>query len=115
MQTEKLKAERVQEKLTAEAVQERLKAERVQENLRALPGWQLAPSGRDLDRVRQFPDAHVAAAYAGFLTQFAARRDQDLVIVLSGSQVAFTLRGKARRGRHGGLTGAVFEFARALG
>ena len=115
MQAEKLKAERVQEPFTAGAIQERLKAERVQESLRTLPGWQLAPGGKAIDRVREFPDAHVAAAYAGFVTQFAARRDQSMTVSLSGSQVAVTLKGKARQGRHGGLTAAVLEFARALG
>ena len=103
-----LKAERVQ--LGAEPYSERLKAERVQHRLKAMPGWRLIPDGKAVDRLRQFPNAQVAADFAGFLARFAASTGQPVGVELAGKHVTITVRA-----RNAGLTEAVLDFAQALG
>ena len=48
-------------------VEERLKAERVQQRLKRLQRWKIKAEGKFIDRVRQFPDALVAASYLAFI------------------------------------------------
>jgi pterin-4a-carbinolamine dehydratase len=109
---EQLKAERVQ--LQIEAGGQRLKAERVQDRLTRMPGWRMTGRGRSLSRVREFPDAPTAAAYAGYLTQLAVQRGQPLSVELTEASVTVTVRGKAHRGLRAGLTEDDLEFARSL-
>src|SRR5262245_41971547 len=78
---DRLKAERVQ--LNVMPPPPSLKAERVQERLAAMPGWKLL-GGRTLGRVREFPDAGLAAIYAGFLTRYAINAGHPLAIQLRG-------------------------------
>jgi pterin-4a-carbinolamine dehydratase len=107
-----LKAERVQ--LVAQSIGGRLKAERVQEWLRATPGWRLTADGRAIDRVRQFPDARIAASYAAYLADAAAQARQVVVIELSGNRLALTVRGTNSHGRTL-LTESALKFAKGLG
>jgi pterin-4a-carbinolamine dehydratase len=82
-----LKAERVQETFgmapATPATAGRLKAERVQERLRALPGWELVPGGRAIDRIRVFADSGVAEAYAVFVARLARSERQAVSIDLA--------------------------------
>lgn len=96
-------------------VQERLKAERVQERLKALPGWRLAPGGRAIDRVRQFPAPGVATAYAAFASALAGSHQQPIAITLAAGQVVLTLSGQVRKSASSGLTEAVLDLAAGLG
>ena len=104
-----LKAERVQ--LTAEPYSERLKAERVQLRLKAMPGWQLDGGGLAIDRLRQFPSARVAAAFAGYISEFAAYLGHPVGLDLAGKNVSITIRA-----RHAsGLSESALDFAQAIG
>ena len=104
-----LKAERVQ--LVAEPNSERLKAERVQQRLQGMTGWRLCPGGKSIDRLRQFPNAQVAADFAGFLARFAADTGQPIGVELAGKHVTIAVR--ARQGS--GLTETALDFAQTLG
>jgi len=94
----------------------KLKAERVQEMLRSMPGWKLSEGGTAIHRLRLFPSARTAAAYASYVAQFAGSRKQAACVLLAGRQVGLTLMGAPRpRGIFGGLTRAVLAFAQKLG
>jgi hypothetical protein len=94
----------------------KLKAERVQEMLRSMPGWKLSEGGTSIHRLRLFPSARTAAAYASYVAQFAGSPRQTACVLLAGRQVGLTLMGAPRpRGVFGGLTLAVLAFARKLG
>ena len=92
--------------------EEKLKAERVQEELKAMPGWKLAPRGKELTRFRQFGQPAGAARFASFVADMAVADRQRVQLRIDGNRVALTLQ--CRRG-YGVLTTSVLEFARQLG
>jgi pterin-4a-carbinolamine dehydratase len=113
-----LKAERVQESFgmaPAPPATSGLKAERVQERLRALPGWQLVPGGRAIDRIRVFADPGVAEAYAVFVARLARSERQAVTIDLAASQVIVSLYGHVHEVVIGELNEAAFDLAATIG
>jgi hypothetical protein len=92
-----------------------LKAERVQERLRALPGWNLSPSGRAIDKVRVFADAGVAEAYALYISRLARSQHQAVAIDLAASQVVVTLYGQVHEICISELNEASFDLAATIG
>ena len=93
-----------------------LKSERVQEMLKAMPGWKMLADGKAIHRIREFPSACTASAFAAFVTHFAGSRKQAVNVVVAGRRVTLVLPGTARpRGAFGGLTRAVLAFAQTLG
>ena len=130
---QELKAERVQEELLAlrrtrvagedDAVamavtqtqaEERLKAERVQLRLRRMQRWKLKAEGKVIDRVREFPDALVAASYLAFASLLARKANQPLRVSLVGSNMVIALTGRSK-GTDKGITEEVLDLAEQLG
>jgi pterin-4a-carbinolamine dehydratase len=101
------------EKSFARRLETRLKAERVQEKLRAVPGWRLLSGGKGVDRVREFQDPRVAAAWAQFVNLYAERAGLPAEVTVSGARVMVVLRDRVHRG--GSLTDAVLDFVKVLG
>lgn len=94
-----------------------LKPERVQIMLllQALPGWQVLPNGRVIDRVRQFPSVELAMAYAAFSEKLARGVKMPISIHVADRVVLLTLRSPLQHGRLQPLTERVLELARQLG
>lgn len=94
-----------------------LKPERVQIMLllQALPGWQVLPNGRVIDRVRQFPSTELAMAYAVFSEKLARGVKLPISIHLADRVVLLTLRSPLSHGRLEPLTERVLDLARQLG
>lgn len=132
---QELKAERVQEEslalmrervvgrgdavgaaigVTRSQAQERLKAERVQLRLKRMRGWKVLARGKAIDRVRQFPDALVAASYLGFASLLARTKNQPLRISMVGSTMVLALTGRTQ-GSEKGITEEVLDLAEQLG
>jgi hypothetical protein len=97
------------------AVEARLKSERVQEMLRAMPEWQLAPGGKAINRVREFPSAEVATLYGSFATGFARVQGLPVSLHIAGGRLMLTLHACRNRGRLVDLTEPVLGFAQQLG
>lgn len=128
---QKLKAERVQKSVSKKKrlplpddplgskalhkAQDRLKAERVQERLKRLPGWKLQPGGQAIDRVLEFPDGVVAAAFASFAATLATRSGQGLRLSVQGGQVLLVLPGRPRRRGGAKVTEEMLDLAELLG
>ena len=132
---QELKAERVQEELLAlrrervagrvdavgaamavsqnQAV-ERLKAERVQLRLKRMQRWKLKAEGKAIDRVREFPDALVAASYLAFASLLARKANQPLRVSLVGGSMVLALTGRSK-GPDKGITEEVLDLAEQLG
>ncbi len=107
-----LKAERVQEALAAIGeTHGRLKAERVQELLEA--GWSLTQGGQVIRRLREFPEARVASAYSGYVSELASALRLPVHVQLSGKQLAVVLRVFSRRDPR--LVDGLIAFAGGLG
>jgi pterin-4a-carbinolamine dehydratase len=100
------------EKSLARKLETRLKAERVQEKLRAVPGWRLRTGGKVADRVREFQDARVAAAWAQFVNLYAERAGVPTDVTVAGARVLVTVRDRVYRGA---LSDAVLDFVKVLG
>lgn len=83
--------------------------------LQALPGWQVLPNGRVIDRVRQFPSTELAVAYAAFAEKLARGVKMPISIHLADRAVLLTLRSPKRHGRLEPLTERVLDLARQLG
>jgi pterin-4a-carbinolamine dehydratase len=132
---QELKAERVQEEslalmrkrvvgrgdafgsamgVTRSQAQGRLKAERVQLRLKRMQGWKVLAQGKAIDRVRQFPDALVAASYLGFASLLARTMNQPLRVSMVGSAMVLALTGRSR-GPEKGITEEVLDLAEQLG
>ena len=94
-----------------------LKPERVQLMLQmqSLPGWQVLPNGRLIDRVRQFPSTELAMRYAQFAEKLARGVKLPISIHLADQVVLLTLRSPIRHGRLQPLTQPVLDLARQLG
>lgn len=94
-----------------------LKPERVQLMLlmQSLPGWQVLPSGRVIDRMRQFPSTELAMEYARFAEKLARGVKLPISIHLANDVVLVTLRNPIRHGRLQPLTQRVLDLARQLG
>jgi pterin-4a-carbinolamine dehydratase len=92
-----------------------LKAERVQELLRALPGWELASSGRAIDRVRVFSDPAVAEAYALYVARLARSKRQAVAIDHASSQVIVTIYGQMHEVCISELSESAFDLAADIG
>jgi hypothetical protein len=94
-----------------------LKGERVQllQRLESLPGWQLLPGHRAIDRLRGFASADLARTYAGFAEKLARSSQLPISVHVSDRFVLLVLRGPRNHGRTGPLTERVFELARQLG
>lgn len=94
-----------------------LKPERVQIMLllQALPGWQVLPDGRMIDRVRQFPSTELAMAYAAFSERLARGVKLPISIHVADRTVLLTLRSPLSHGRLAPLTERVLDLARQLG
>lgn len=103
--------EPVQAPPAPEEVTARLKAERVQLKLQALPGWTPVLAGKAIQRVHAFPQAQVAAWYAGYLSHYAAAMKVPATVSLSGRQVSVTLHGPMTRSNKGELNDDVLDFA----
>ena len=99
---------------TPEEVTARLKAERVQLKLQALPSWMPVLAGKAIQRVHAFPQAQVAAWYAGYLSHYAAAMKVPATVSLSGRQVSVTLHGHMTRTNKGELNDDVLDFAMQL-
>lgn len=102
------------EHIKAETATSRLKAERVQEELKSLPGWWLTADERAIDRVREFPSADLAVAFAGFVARLASLQQQPVDLSLSSNRVVVTLSAVLSPNRRG-VTQGVVDFARMLG
>ena len=100
------------EKSFALRLETRLKAERVQEKLRAVPGWRLLAGGKAVDRVREFQDPRVAAAWAQFVHLYAERAGLPAEVTVSGARVLVILRDRIHRGA---LSDAVLDSVKDLG
>ena len=94
-----------------------LKPERVQIMLllQALPGWQVLPNGRVIDRVRQFSSTELAMAYAVFSERLARGAKLPISIHVADRAVLLTLRSPLSHGRLEPLTERVLDLARQLG
>ena len=107
-----LKAERVQEPLAAVAeAHGRLKAERVQKLLEA--GWTLTQGGQAIRRIREFPEARVASAYSGYVSELAGAMRLPVHVQLAGKQLAVVVRVVSRRKPE--LVDGLIAFAGGLG
>jgi pterin-4a-carbinolamine dehydratase len=91
---------------------ERLKSERVQSRLKRMPGWKTQAGGKAIDRVREFPDALVAASYLAFAALLARQSGQPLRVSMVGNTVVVALPGRTGRP---GLTEEVLDLAEQLG
>ena len=94
-----------------------LKPERMQLMLllQSLPGWQVLPNGRVIDRVRQFPSTELAMEYARFAEKLARGVKLPISIHLANQVVLVTLRSPSRHGRLEPVTQRVLDLARQLG
>jgi pterin-4a-carbinolamine dehydratase len=91
---------------------ERLKSERVQSRLKRMQGWKVQSGGKAIDRVREFPDALVAASYLAFAALLARQSGQPLRVSMVGNTMVVALPGRASRP---GLTEEVLDLAEQLG
>jgi pterin-4a-carbinolamine dehydratase len=105
---QRLKPERVQDGLAARRTIEHLK---VKERLDGLPGWELSPNHRAIQRVRRFGDPQGTAAYVAFAVQLAAARRQPLAMVVASGQLALTLHARSNHP----LSGLLLDLAAELG
>jgi len=93
-----------------------LKSERVQEELATMPGWRMLPGEEAIGRVRDFPEAGAAVAYAAFVTELAGRDGHPFVLERADRRIRLTLYGVAKRkNRDTGITPMLIATARALG
>jgi pterin-4a-carbinolamine dehydratase len=99
--------------LTRAEVEERLKSERVQSRLRRMQGWKKQKGGKEIDRVREFPDALSAAVFLAFSALLARKAGLPLRASLQGDTVVLALSGSAKSG--GILTEDVLNLAEQLG
>lgn len=83
--------------------------------LQTLPGWQVLPNGRVIDRVRQFPSTELAMAYAAFSERLARGVKLPISIHVADRAVLLTLRSPLSHGRLEPLTERVLDLARQLG
>ncbi|HYU35529.1 MAG TPA: hypothetical protein VEW48_25525 [Thermoanaerobaculia bacterium] len=132
---QELKAERVQEEslavmrkrvagqsdavgsamaVTRDQALQRLKAERVQLRLKRLQGWKRQAEGKAIDRVRQFEDPLVAAAYLTFASLLARQARQPLRAMVTGNTIILALTGRTK-GPDKGITEDVLDLAEQLG
>ncbi len=130
-----LKAERVQEEMlalmrsrvkgqddavgaamavTRNRAKERLKAERVQLRLKRIQGWKMLSEGKAIDRIREFEDPQVAAAYLAFASQLARQAGQPLRVLTVGGVMVIALTGRTK-GTDRGITHEVLDLAEQLG
>ena len=93
----------------------RLKAELIQEKLRSMPGWKAVPGNQAVDRVRELASPEMATAWAVYVLQAAAMRQQRVGVELSGSQVTVTVRGPGSAARRNLFPLDALEFAKQLG
>jgi pterin-4a-carbinolamine dehydratase len=134
VQEQELKSERVQEELlsrkkrlprpdddigiamalTRSQVEQRLKSERVQSRLKRMPRWRMQEGGKAIDRVRQFPDALVAASYLAFAALLARQSGQPLRVAVVGNALRLGLTGLSK-GVDAGITEDVLDLAEQLG
>jgi hypothetical protein len=112
---EDLKSERVQEPLMASVVQERISNERLQAWLLGRPGWQMAVSGKAIQRVKAFPAPEIAAMYSAFVTGYAGALSLPVAVNVFGGQVEVTLHARREHGRIVPLTEAVLVLAEQIG
>jgi pterin-4a-carbinolamine dehydratase len=100
--------------LTRSQAEQRLKSERVQSRLKRMPHWRMQEGGKAIDRVRQFPDALVAASYLAFASILARQTGQPLRVSMAGSTLCLGLTGRSK-GNDAGITEAVLDLAEQLG
>lgn len=99
---------------TRSQIQRRLKSERVQSRLKRMPDWRMQSGGKAIDRVREFPDALVAASYLAYAALLARQMDQRLWVAMNGSTLSMVLPGRSTR-TGGGITEEVLNLAEQLG
>lgn len=93
-----------------------LKSERVQEELATMPGWRMLPGEESIGRVREFPEAGAAVAFASFVTELLGRDGHPFLLERADRRIRLTLFGVTkRRDRDTGITPAMIATARALG
>lgn len=114
MEELKIAEQELEEELKPERVQYALRAKQVREALKRMPGWRALAGIRGIDRVRKFPAAEVAGAYAGFVKTFAQEVGQRCSVVQIREHVTVTLLGY-RDKRYTGVTRSVLDFAKRLG
>lgn len=112
---EDLKSERVQEPLMASVVQERISNERLQTWLLGRPGWQMASTGKAIQRMKVFPAPEVAAHYSAFVTGYAGALGLPAAVNVLGGQVEVTLHARREHGRLAPLTEPVLVLAEQIG
>jgi pterin-4a-carbinolamine dehydratase len=112
---EDLKSERVQEPLMASVVHERISHERLQAWLLGRPGWQMAGSGKAIQRVKVFPASEIAAQYSAFVTGYAGALGLPVAVNVLCGQVEVTLHARREHGRVVPLTEAVLVLAEQIG
>ncbi|HKH45547.1 MAG TPA: hypothetical protein VKM72_12860 [Thermoanaerobaculia bacterium] len=128
---QELKSERVQEPLSRKRVvrpddqggaetaltqsqaKERLKSERVQLRLKQMEGWNMQKGGKSIDRVREFPDALVAASYLAFAALLARQSKLPLQATVNGNTIQISVSGSTMRTE--GVTEKVLDLAEQLG
>jgi pterin-4a-carbinolamine dehydratase len=94
--------------------EQRLKAERVQLRLQRMQGWKMLAEGEAIHRVRQFPDALVAASYLTFASLLARQVNQPLRASVVGGTMVIALTGRSK-GSNKGITDEVLDLAERLG
>jgi pterin-4a-carbinolamine dehydratase len=99
--------------LTRSQVEERLKSERVQLRLKRMQGWKMQKGGKAIDRVREFPDAQVAASYLAFAALLVRQAGLPLRASVNGNTIQIAVSGSA--GRAEGVSEAVLDLAEQLG
>lgn len=99
--------------LTRSQVEDRLKSERVQLRLKRMQGWKMQKGGKAIDRVREFPDALVAASYLAFAALLARQAGLPLRASVNGSTIQIAVSGSVRRAE--GVSEAVLDLAEQLG
>lgn len=99
--------------LTRSQVEERLKSERVQLRLKRMQGWKMQKGGKAIDRVRELPDAQVAASYLAFAALLARQAGLPLRASVDGDTIQIAVCGNTRHGE--GVIEQVLDFAEQLG
>jgi len=99
--------------LTRSQAKERLKSERVQLRLKQMQGWKMQKGGKAIDRVREFPDALVAASYLAFAALLARQAGVPLWASVTDTTIQISVSSSTRRAE--GVTEKVLDLAEQLG
>jgi pterin-4a-carbinolamine dehydratase len=99
--------------LTRSQAKERLKSERVQLRLKQMQGWKMQKGGKAIDRVRELPDALVAASYLAFAALLARKAGVPLWASVTDTTIQISVSSSTKRAE--GVTEKVLDLAEQLG